>query len=73
MDRRECELIEEAKDRLRAAVRFRNWSDAEMALKALEEVEGPLARPSAYAAAQGGCEFCPAVGGGCRVCGGGLN
>jgi hypothetical protein len=65
--------VEAAKDQLRAALLFRNWKAVGLALEALEEVDPSKPPPTAYAASQGGCEFCPADGGGCCVCGGGMN
>jgi hypothetical protein len=73
MDRDALDPIETAKDLLRAAILFCNWKDARLALEALEEVDRSLTPATAFAAAQGGCEFCPADGGGCCVCGGGMN
>jgi hypothetical protein len=72
MNARDRAPIDDAKQRLRAAILFRNWRDVRRALEALEEVAGPEA-PTAFAAARGGCEFCPMDGGGCCVCGGGRN
>jgi hypothetical protein len=73
VDGRARDLIERAREQLLAAILFRNWKDVRMALEALEDVEGLAEPPSAYGAAQGGCEFCPVDGGTCCVCGGGLN
>jgi hypothetical protein len=73
MDGRARELIQQAMDRLRAAILFSSLKDAQLALEALEDIELRPEAPSAYRAAQGGCEFCPGDGGGCCVCGGGSN
>jgi hypothetical protein len=69
MDGRTAERINEAKERLRAAILFGSWNDVRLALEALEEIDRPPPLRSAFFAAQGGCEFCPADGGGCGVCG----
>jgi hypothetical protein len=69
----ECYRIERATDQLRAAILFGNWKDARLALEALEDLAGMRVTSSAFDAAQGRCEFCPNNGGGCCVCGGGLN
>jgi hypothetical protein len=61
--------ITESKDLLRSAILFANWNDARRALELLEEIEGNVATLSAFTAARGGCEFCPADGGPCCICG----
>jgi hypothetical protein len=73
MDVHNYDRFEEAKDRLRSAILFANWKDVQQALESLEDIDQHLATCSAFAAAQGGCEFCPNNGGGCCVCGNGLN
>lgn len=64
-----AERINAVKEQLRAAILFGSWNDVRLALETLEEIERPPAPRSAFAAAQGGCEFCPADGGGCCLCG----
>jgi hypothetical protein len=73
MDAGDSDRIDDAKQQLRAAILFRNWRDARRALEALDEVGRASTGPTAFAAARGGYEFCPADGGGCCVCGGGRN
>jgi hypothetical protein len=69
MDGRDQTRIEEAKDQLRAAILFGNWNAARLAFELLEEIDEVVTPLSVLTAAQGCCEFCPADGGRCCVCG----
>lgn len=76
MDGRVREHIENAIDRLLSAIKHNNWRDVRLALTelmqgqvVLDAAEALPLKVPAYDAARGGCEFCPADGGGCCVCG----
>ena len=69
MGDRTRELLDYAKDQLRAAILFDSRKPAQLALQALDEIDEPPIPPSAFEALKGSCEFCPSDGGGCGVCG----
>ena len=69
MGDRTRELLDYAKDQLRAAILFGSRNAALRAMEALDEIDEPLIPPSAFEALKGSCEFCPSDGGGCGVCG----